>query len=46
MQLFSIGLLQLNQDGTPVLVMGLTSKPYGLDDITGLARSSRVGTLI
>ena len=38
MQLFSIGLLQLNQDGTPVLVNGANVETYGLDDITGLAR--------
>lgn len=38
MQLFSIGLLQLNQDGTPVQVNGANLETYGLDDITGLAR--------
>ena len=38
MQLFSIGLVQLNQDGTPKLVNGATQETYGLDDITGLAR--------
>ncbi|MGZ3182839.1 MAG: DUF1800 domain-containing protein [Telluria sp.] len=39
MQLFTIGLVQLNPDGTPKL--GADGKPqetYGLDDITGLAR--------
>lgn len=38
MQLFSIGLLQLNLDGTPKLVNGKTVETYSLDDITGLAR--------
>ncbi len=38
MQLFSIGLLQLNLDGTPKLVAGKTQETYTLDDITGLAR--------
>ncbi|MES2069531.1 MAG: DUF1800 domain-containing protein [Pseudomonadota bacterium] len=38
MQLFSIGLQQLNLDGTPKLVSGATQDTYGLDDITGLAR--------
>lgn len=38
MQLFSIGLLQLNLDGTPKLQNGLVQETYGLDDITGLAR--------
>jgi uncharacterized protein (DUF1800 family) len=38
MQLFSIGLLQLNLDGTPKLVDGKTQETYTLDDITGLAR--------
>lgn len=38
MQLFSIGLVQLNQDGTPKLVNGATQETYSLDDITGLAR--------
>jgi uncharacterized protein (DUF1800 family) len=37
MQLFTIGLLQLNADGTPVLVRR-AQETYGLDDITGLAR--------
>ena len=38
MQLFSIGLLQLNPDGTPKLSGGLPQETYTLDDITGLAR--------
>jgi uncharacterized protein (DUF1800 family) len=38
MQLFTIGLLRLNQDGTPVLVNGKPQETYGLADITGLAR--------
>ncbi len=38
MQLFSIGLLQLNLDGTPKLVNGVPQETYTLDDITGLAR--------
>ncbi len=38
MQLFSIGLVQLNADGTPKLVSGRAQDTYGLDDITGLAR--------
>jgi uncharacterized protein (DUF1800 family) len=38
MQLFSIGLLQLNLDGTPKLVGGRPQETYTLDDITGLAR--------
>ncbi|TXI95536.1 MAG: DUF1800 domain-containing protein [Burkholderiaceae bacterium] len=38
MQLFSIGLLKLNQDGTPIVVNGANVETYGLDDITGLAR--------
>ena len=38
MQLFSIGLLQLNLDGTPKLVGGKVQETYTLDDITGLAR--------
>lgn len=38
MQLFSIGLLQLNLDGTPKLQNGVVQETYGLDDITGLAR--------
>ncbi|MEO8058605.1 MAG: DUF1800 domain-containing protein [Burkholderiales bacterium] len=38
MQLFTIGLLQLNPDGTPQLTGGKATETYGLDDITGLAR--------
>ena len=38
MQLFTIGLLQLNLDGTPKLLNGKTQETYTLDDITGLAR--------
>ena len=38
MQLFSIGLTQLNLDGTPKLVNGSPQDTYTQDDITGLAR--------
>ena len=38
MQLFSIGLVQLNGDGTPKLAGGEQQETYGLDDIAGLAR--------
>jgi uncharacterized protein (DUF1800 family) len=38
MQLFTIGLIQLNLDGTPKLTTGLPTETYTLDDITGLAR--------
>jgi uncharacterized protein (DUF1800 family) len=38
MQLFTIGLVQLNLDGTPKLVNGAPQETYTLDDITGLAR--------
>ena len=38
MQLFTIGLLQLNPDGTPKLTGGSTSETYVQADITGLAR--------
>lgn len=38
MQLFTIGLVQLNLDGTPKLVDGVAQETYTLDDITGLAR--------
>ncbi|MFZ6871409.1 DUF1800 domain-containing protein [Undibacterium sp. Di27W] len=38
MQLFSIGLLELNPDGSPRQDAGKTKETYGLDDITGLAR--------
>ena len=37
-QLFSIGLVELNLDGTPKLSSGLQQETYGLDDISGLAR--------
>ncbi|MFO1273179.1 MAG: DUF1800 domain-containing protein [Rubrivivax sp.] len=38
MQLFTIGLVQLNDDGTPVLSGGKAVETYGQDDISGLAR--------
>ena len=38
MQLFSIGLSQLNPDGTPVLVGGRTVDTYGPSDIGGMAK--------
>jgi uncharacterized protein (DUF1800 family) len=38
MQLFTIGLVHLNLDGTPKLTAGLPTETYTLDDITGLAR--------
>jgi uncharacterized protein (DUF1800 family) len=38
MQLFSVGLLQLNPDGTPKLANNAQVETYSLDDITGLAR--------
>ncbi len=38
MQLFTIGLVHLNIDGTPRLTTGLPTETYTLDDITGLAR--------
>jgi uncharacterized protein (DUF1800 family) len=38
MQLFTIGLIQLNLDGSPKLSAGLPTETYTLDDITGLAR--------
>jgi uncharacterized protein (DUF1800 family) len=38
MQLFTIGLVLLNADGTPQLTNGQTTPTYGLPDITGLAR--------
>jgi uncharacterized protein (DUF1800 family) len=38
MQLFSIGLVQLNNDGTPTLVNGEPVDTYSMDDIRGLAR--------
>jgi uncharacterized protein (DUF1800 family) len=37
MQLFSIGLVELNTDGTPKLVNGEPVDTYGMDDIRGLA---------
>ena len=38
MQLFTIGLVRLNLDGTPQQSGGNTTDTYGQDDITGLAR--------
>ncbi|HAT32234.1 MAG TPA: DUF1800 domain-containing protein [Janthinobacterium sp.] len=38
MQLFTIGLVQLNIDGTPKPGGGLPQDTYGQDDVTGLAR--------
>ena len=38
MQLFTIGLLKLELDGSPALSGGKTQETYTLDDITGLAR--------
>lgn len=38
MQLFSIGLVELNTDGTPKLVNGEPVDTYTMDDIRGLAR--------
>ncbi len=38
MQLFTIGLVQLNLDGTPTLTAGSTTYTYAQTDITGLAR--------
>ncbi len=38
MQLFTIGLVQLNIDGSPKLTTGLPTETYTLEDITGLAR--------
>jgi uncharacterized protein (DUF1800 family) len=38
MQLFSIGLVMLNNDGTPKLVNGAPVDTYTIDDIRGLAR--------
>jgi uncharacterized protein (DUF1800 family) len=38
MQLFTIGLVMLNQDGTPQLTGGASTPTYQLADITGLAR--------
>ncbi len=38
MQLFSIGLVRLNPDGSPVLVAGKPVETYSPADITGMAR--------
>ena len=38
MQLFSVGLHQLNADGTPVIVNGEPVPTYGPSDIAGMAR--------
>lgn len=38
MQLFSIGVLKLNADGTPLLVDGKPVEAYGPDDVAGLSR--------
>jgi len=38
MQLFTIGLTELNPDGTPRLVSGQPQDTYDLEDVTGLAR--------
>ncbi|WP_460507958.1 DUF1800 domain-containing protein [Hydrogenophaga soli] len=38
MQLFTIGLLQLNPDGTPITQNGVALETYTADDIRGLAR--------
>ena len=38
MQLFTIGLVLLNADGTPQLIDGQTTYTYGQSDVTGLAR--------
>ena len=38
MQLFSIGLHELNQDGTPRLANGAPVETYTMDDIVGLSR--------
>ena len=38
LQLFTIGLVELNADGTPRLASGNPVPTYGLDDVTGLAR--------
>jgi uncharacterized protein (DUF1800 family) len=38
MQLFTIGLVQLNADGSQKLASGAPQETYTLDDITGLAR--------
>ena len=38
MQLFTLGLVLLNPDGTPTLTAGATTYTYGQADVTGLAR--------
>jgi uncharacterized protein (DUF1800 family) len=38
MQLFTIGLVQLNPDGTPRLTNGVTTETYNQADVSGLAR--------
>jgi uncharacterized protein (DUF1800 family) len=38
MQLFTIGLVQLNQDGTPQAVGGMPQPTYTQEDVMGLAR--------
>ncbi|WP_246294917.1 DUF1800 domain-containing protein [Piscinibacter koreensis] len=38
MQLFSIGVVKLDLDGTPVLVDGKPVETYGPDDVAGLSR--------
>lgn len=38
MQLFSIGLIELNADGTPKLAAGKPIETYDPDDVSGLAR--------
>ena len=38
MQLFTMGLVQLNPDGTSALANGVPQETYGQDDISGLAR--------
>lgn len=38
MQLFTIGLLELNLDGSPKLVNGAPKETYTQDDVSGLAR--------
>jgi uncharacterized protein (DUF1800 family) len=38
MQLLSIGVIRLNNDGTPFLVNGQTVETYGPADVSGLAR--------
>ena len=38
MQLFTIGLVKLNADGTPLIVNGMTVDSYSEADVSGLAR--------